>query len=66
MSQDMFTSSLSLDSESLPDVHLAPRRGPGPGNRQPIAVVISIEQLHALERARTETLAEVIERTGRV
>ena len=32
-------------------------------NGQPIAAVISIEQLHALEHARTETLAEVIERT---
>jgi len=32
-------------------------------NGQPIAAVISIEQLHALEHARTETFAEVIERT---
>jgi len=32
-------------------------------NGQPIAAVISIEQLHVLEHARTETLAEVIERT---
>jgi prevent-host-death family protein len=32
-------------------------------NGQPIAAVISIEQLHALEHVRTETLAEVIERT---
>jgi len=32
-------------------------------NGQPIAAVVSIEQLRTLEHARSETLAEVIERT---
>jgi len=31
-------------------------------NGQPIAAVVSIEHLHALERARPETLAEAIRR----
>jgi antitoxin (DNA-binding transcriptional repressor) of toxin-antitoxin stability system len=31
-------------------------------NGQPVAAVVSIEQLHELEHARRETLAEVIQR----